>query len=242
MVKTARIFPKKIQSGITFSQKDKGNEGLSFAVSKIGKKYSIESIGIAQQLFADTLNVLRNQLHFINQVHSDEVQIVDSNIKVITGDAMISKSKEIIICISVADCVGITLFDTKNELIAGIHSGWRGTHKNIVSKTIETMKNEFGSEAKNILAYVSPSASQKLYEVQDDVSSLFESQYVNIVNSKKYLDVASKVEDQLKEMGIESKNIERDHTCTISNEQFHSYRRDGNMFGLNVVYIGQILN
>lgn len=242
MVKKATIFPNNVQSGITLTQRKDGSDGVSFAVSTVGKRYTLDSIRKAQQLFSNTLNVQREQLRFIHQIHSDVIQIVEKNTEIPSGDAFITKSKEIVLCISVADCVGITLYDPMNELIAGIHSGWRGTSKNIVSKTIETMKNEFGTEGKNVLAYVSPSASQQLYEVQEDVSSLFESKYVNIVDSKKFLDVAANVVDQLKEMGIESKNIERDHTCTISNEQFHSYRREGNLFGLNVVYISQILN
>jgi len=241
-VKRATIFPNQIHSGITLTQINSNPIGASFAVSKVGKKYSVESIQIAQQNFSNTLGIQRNQLQFLEQVHSDIIHIIDEWTPNIIGDAIITPSKDLVLCISVADCVGITLYDTENELIAGIHSGWRGTVRNIVGKTILTMMNEFGTKPSKLVAFISPSASQKKYIVQNDVSSLFNSKYVCTIDSNIHLDVQMNVFDQLVESGIQIHNIECDKSCTISNDQFHSFRRDGEMFGLNVVYIHQIFS
>jgi hypothetical protein len=241
-VKSATIFPNQIHSGITLTQINTNPIGTSFAVSKVGKKYSVESIQIAQQNFSTTLGIQRNRLQFLEQIHSDTIHIVNEWTPNLSGDAVITSSKNLVLCISVADCVGITLYDTENQLIAGIHSGWRGTVKNIVGKTIQTMKNEFNTKPSKLLAFISPSASKEKYIVQNDVSSLFDSKYVCTIDSNIHLDVQKNVFDQLVETGVQLHNIECDNSCTISNNQFHSFRRDGEMFGLNVVYIHQIFS
>lgn len=236
-VKRATIFPNEIHSGITLTQINTNPIGTSFAVSKIGKKYSVESIKIAQQNFSTTLGIQRNQLQFLEQVHSDRIHIIKEWTPNLSGDAIITSSKNLVLCISVADCVGITLYDAENQLIAGIHSGWRGTVKNIVGKTIQSMMIEFGTKPSKLLAFISPSASQQKYVVQNDVSSLFDSKYVCTIDSNIHLDVQKNVFDQLVESGVQLHNIECDKSCTISNNQFHSFRRDRVMFGLNVVFI-----
>ncbi len=239
-VKVAKIFPTIVQSGITLTQTQNERSGVSFSISKIGVKYSIDSIRNAQIDFANSLNVSREKLQFIEQIHSDKIEIVREKTIGINGDALITKSKELVLCISVADCVGITIFDPLNEVIAGVHSGWKGTLENIVGKTIQKMTIEFGSKPASLLAYISPSASQKMYEVQEDVCSLFNPQYVCKINSKYFLDVHENVLQQMLECGLNIQNIEQDKSCTVSDRNFHSYRRDGKNFGLNVVYIHQI--
>lgn len=238
-LKTATIFPKEIHSGITLTQINANPFGASFAISKVGKKYSIESIRNAQEDFSTTLGVQRNQLQFLEQIHSDTVHLVNDWTPNLKGDAIISSSKSLVLCISVADCVGITLYDQEHQIIAGVHSGWRGTFNNIVGKTILTMVEKFSTNPSKLFGYVSPSASQRMYQVQNDVSSLFDSKYVRTIDTNIYLDVQTNVLDQLIEMGMQPKNIEQDRSCTISDLQFHSFRRDGEMFGLNVVYIHQ---
>ena len=238
-VKKATIFPKEIHSGITLTQINSNPIGASFAVSKVGKKYNVESIELAQQQFSSLLGVQRNQLQFLEQIHSDTIHIVNEWTPYLKGDAIITPSKELVLCISVADCVGITLFDYEHTIIAGVHSGWRGTTSNIVGKTVQTMINTYGTNPTKLLAYISPSASQRMYKVQNDVSSLFDEKYVCKIEENILLDVKMNVFDQMVDIGIQRKNIECDNSCTISNPQFHSFRRDGNMFGLNVVYIHQ---
>jgi len=238
-VKRATIFPEEIHSGITLTQRNSNENGISFAISKVGKRYSVESIQIAQQNFSTSIGVQRNQLQFLEQIHSDTIHIVNEWTPNLKGDAIITPSLDLALCISVADCVGITLYDYEHKIIAGVHSGWRGTLSNIVGKTINTMMIEFGTIPSKLMGYISPSASQKMYEVQKDVSSLFDLKYISQINAKTYLDVQKNVLDQLLETGMQQQNIEQDRSCTISDQQFHSFRRDGEMFGLNVVYIHQ---
>lgn len=66
-----------------------------------------------------------------------------------------------------ADCaiVGLSHRDPNVDFIALVHSGWKGTAKNIVGKTVESVKAIFGNEvSKDLEAYVSPFAKSCCYE------------------------------------------------------------------------------
>jgi copper oxidase (laccase) domain-containing protein len=52
----------------------------------------------------------------------------------IIGDAVITDLKGIAIGVKTADCVPILLYDRSKNLIAAVHSGWRGTSKNMLVK------------------------------------------------------------------------------------------------------------
>ena len=60
----------------------------------------------------------------------------------ITGDAIVSKLKNIGIGILTADCAPILFYDPKKKIIGCVHSGWRGALNGVIKKTVEKF-NEF---------------------------------------------------------------------------------------------------
>ncbi len=91
---------------------------------------------------------------------------------------MVTARKNIALAVSIADCTPILIYDKKNKIIAGVHSGWRGTYKRILEKTIRKMLKEFNSDPQNIIAYLGPSICQKHYEVGDEVAKKFTREFV----------------------------------------------------------------
>src|SRR5690606_20508941 len=81
--------------------------------------------------------------------------------------------KDVFLTVSVADCLPVFLFDPKNEVIASIHAGWRGTAENIVSKTISKISEQFGTASEDIIAFMGPGISQEYFEVGEEVGELF---------------------------------------------------------------------
>ena len=55
-------------------------------------------------------------------------------------DAVITDLEQTCIGVSTADCIPVLLHDTKRDVIAAIHAGWRGTVAMIVCKAIDKMK------------------------------------------------------------------------------------------------------
>lgn len=190
-----------------------------------------------KELLASVLNINPKQLIFQNQIHSDIVRIVNSNSKVETSDALITAEKNIYLCVKIADCCGVLLFDKGNNIIAAIHSGWKGTMQNIVRKSILEMISEYKTNPEEVLAYLTPCGSDCCYEVKFDVAQYFPNSIKQISKEKYLLDLKNEIKNQLINCGILLENIEISKECTICNTEYHSYRRDKENAGRAVAFI-----
>lgn len=225
----------QIISGVTKRNLQIDKFGFSISQASI---YNESEINNMKKLLAEDLNYNSDSLIFQKQIHSDIVNKVDSEIKGLEGDAFISKTKGIILNVSIADCAAILLYDPNNEAIGAIHSGWKGTKENIVSKTIELMSSEFGTESKNLFCYISPCAGADVYEVENDVAQYFPQSTQHISDNKYLFDNRKEILLQLLAEGVIEKNIELNNICTIKDNNYHSYRRDKNLSGRMSAFIG----
>ncbi len=230
------IFPKdKIVSGVTTKNTLFEPYGLTFSVSK----YVSESIVKTNiEKLASYLNINPSNLKFLRQSHSDKICIVDKNFQPTYGDALVTGYKGIVLAVKVADCAGILIFDPKNEIIAAVHSGWRGSNKRILHRTIELMHKEFGTNPQDLIAYISPLASGERYEVGEEVAKLFPRSTIKNSYGKYFFDNKRELLFQFEEIGVSRSNIEVSTLCTISSANLHSYRREGERSGRMAVFIG----
>jgi len=159
----------------------------------------------------------RKKLLFMKQIHSDIVEIVDKNWLTKECDAMISRDKDVALCVVVADCIPVILEDKFQGVVAVAHAGREGSYKGIIDKTILKMKNEF--KCKDIKIFFGPSIKKCCYEVGKEVIGGFE-EFTCVKNDKIYLDLIELNKKKLK-------NVEVMPTCTCCNENYFSYRRDG---------------
>ena len=134
-----------------------------------------------------------------------------------------------------ADCVPLYFLDRKNRSIGLSHSGWRGTVGRMGQKTLETMKQEFGTNPEDVIACVGPSICQDCYEVGPEVIGEFEkefdSRYHDVLfykkeNGKYQLDLWAANKIVLMEAGVPETNISVTDICTYCNpDLMFSHRR-----------------
>lgn len=222
-----KIFPKNIISGVT-----KRNLSL-FPPFGFNLKNSDH-----REKLAEYLGVNQNSLIIQAQSHSDTISIADFN-KANKSDAIITNKENLILNVSIADCAAILLYDPKNKVIAGVHSGWRGTKKEILPKTINTLINKYVSNPKDLCLYFSPMASVERYEVGEEFAEFFPNS-VNKQNNNFYFDNLKQILLDIEEFDIPAKNIEIANVCTISNIEYHSFRRDADKSGRMSAFIGMI--
>lgn len=187
------------------------------------------------------INLEKIKLHYnlqdvgyLNQIHSDLIFNFDGHIK--DGDALVTNKKKIAIGVFTADCVPVILVDTTKGVMAAIHSGWRGTKKLIVSKTIERLQLDYGTRAKDIRVYIGPHIGRCCYEVSSELIEEFthEDIYSNIkISNNNKLDLEKCILTQIKERGIKEENIITTNICTSCNKQYelYSYRTGENKRG-----------
>lgn len=171
----------------------------------------------------ETLNA--KAVCMINQVHSNKIVFCDDESKVENADGIYIDKENIFYGIKFADCMPVVLFDTKNRIGLCLHAGWRGSKLKIAKKAVKLLK-EKGSNPKDIIATFGPHICGQCYEIQDDVASQFESEFIRNCNNKTYLDLSLINKTQLIEEGVESINIIDMGICTYENNEFFSYRRD----------------
>lgn len=185
--------------------------------------------------FFEQIGLSDNSISFQRQIHSDIIKTVDNSGDCGQSDALITNKKGLGLAVIIADCTPIFIYDYKNQVIASVHAGWRGTAQNILGKTLNKLLKEFNSKPENLNVYVGPSISQNNYEVGEEVAEKFEKKYL-IKRDKKYLlDVSGVNYDILLESGIPKVRIQRSALCTFEySGLFHSYRRDGNLSGRSI--------
>jgi len=182
-----------------------------------------------RQKLAQKMGYSYEKLIYMNQIHSNNVQIVDENSpKLIENcDAIITNSKNLPLMVMVADCIPILLFDEKKQVIAAIHAGRNSTFLKITQITAQNMIDKFSCKPKNIKAVLGPSIQKCCYEVSSKLVLIVKNSFgLEFVNDRN-IDLQGINKKLLSEIGI--KNIEISPICTkCSNKPYFSYRKDKN--------------
>ena len=195
-----------------------------------GSKDNKNNINKNLNFVAKTMAVKRDKLVLMHQTHSNKViEIKKHNCKKkIVADAMITKLKDLTICVVTADCVPIIIYDIKNEIIGCIHAGWKGAFCGIIDNTIKRIK-KLNSNNK-IYAGVGPCIGEKSYEVDIKFYKKFLSKsrknkiYFKHKNeTKKLFNLRKFVTDKLLKLSVKVDQVNKDTFAEKSN--FFSYRR-----------------
>lgn len=166
------------------------------------------------------------------QTHSDIIRYIDAPGAPRESDAMITDKYNLGLGIGVADCTPVFIYDYKKKIIAGVHSGWRGTEKKILLKTLLMLGQKFDSGKKDLVVYIGPSICSRNYEVGREVAELFDEQFLSSKGDKFLLDVAGANYQMLMDYGLKKNQVEISELCTFEEaELLHSYRRDGKKSG-----------
>lgn len=200
---------------------------LSYSVGE--KKEIVEQ---NRNIFFYGIGLNENKVSYQMQVHEDKISCVEGSGICGESDALITTKKNLGLAISSADCPAIFIYDPMNEVIAAVHSGWRGTEKQILKKTIQKLKSDFNCNSTNLICYIGPSISQTNYKVDEEVASKFDEEFILKKGNKFLLNLSGANYKMLVEEGVKRVNIQVSGLCTYEFETLlHSYRRDGQKSG-----------
>lgn len=223
-IEKINVFPDSITAGITLKNEAEFPPN-GFSVSKTDI-ISEDIVQAHRKALSDFLGVDFSNMKFQRQVHGDHIRIIDDNSEILESDGMITSQKGLVLSVSIADCAAILIYDQANNVVAGIHSGWRGTKLKIANKAIALMQQEFNSKPSNLICYISACASGKNYEVGEDVAQHFPRSVSKLKSGKYLFDNKREIKFQLIESGVDENSIHVSDICTIENEKYHSFRRD----------------
>lgn len=148
-------------------------------------------------------------------------------------DGLILTNNNQAIYLNFADCTPVIIFDAIKNIGAVSHAGWRGTAGNISSKTVEKMKEEFGSNPQDLKCAIGPAISFCCYNVGEEVLEKVKMTVKNfdrlseIREGNIYIDLKGINKQQLIEVGVKPENIDVCPYCTVcNNDLFFSYRNE----------------
>ena len=156
-------------------------------------------------------------------------------------DGLITNVPGLILGTFYADCVPLLFVDPVHHAIGCSHSGWRGTVGEMGKKTVEAMREAYGSLPEDIFAAIGPSICQDCYEVSEDVIRQFrknfpedcwDALFYQKENQKYQLNLWKANELIFYEAGILPEHIAVTNLCTHCNSEIlYSHRQAGDARG-----------
>lgn len=184
----------------------------------------------------------------IKQVHGDTV--VEASTQIVEADAHFTRDPFLALQIKTADCLPIFAVDPVQKNIVGIHAGWRGVASQITLKSLHKLVS-LGGQPENFRVVIGPHIRKQSFEVDEPVwaqlmdsipatfNHEFKKFYEPLPNEKFKIDLEGIVRTQIKELKVPEKNIDSVEIDTLSNQAWHSFRRDKEQSGRNVSFIAR---
>ncbi|MBN1928708.1 MAG: peptidoglycan editing factor PgeF [Chlorobiaceae bacterium] len=176
------------------------------------------------------------------QVHGTEIAVVTAPGKLDGYDALITNVRGLFVGILTADCYPILIHDRRTGASGAAHAGWQGTAGRIAEKTVNAMRDAFGTRPADCLAWVGTGISAEHYEIGDEVAARFDHRYLKASPSgegRQLLDLSAANRDQLLEADIPAEQVQCSGFCSYRDaDLFFSYRRDNGKTGRMLALIG----
>ena len=126
----------------------------------------------------DLITIRQCHTGIIQRVNAADLPLTTPDGKaLLRGDALYTRDPNLLLGILTADCVPVLVADTRTRAVAAFHAGWRGTLARIVERGIGTLRRDFGSRPKDLIAAIGPSIGPCCYAVGEQVRDEFNSQF-----------------------------------------------------------------
>ncbi|MGK2349332.1 polyphenol oxidase family protein [Actinomyces sp. W5033] len=185
---------------------------------------------------------------WMNQVHSATVALASGGRQAPTADALVLDLRDSATnppaaraaAVLVADCVPLLLATSDGALTAAVHAGRRGMLDGVVPAAVSALARR-GADPADLWAAIGPCVCGSCYEVPEHMRRAGAAAEPACATTTRWgtpgLDVAAGVVAQLVRLGVH--RVDRPGWCTLEDERFYSYRRDGTTGRLAGVVVGQ---
>jgi hypothetical protein len=120
-----------------------------------------------------------------------------------------------------ADCLPVAL--GANGVVAMVHAGWRGLAAGVLEEGVRALRELDGDG--DLVAVIGPGAGPCCYEVGEEVHAAFGGAHGIGSPPSRRIDLKAIARDRLLVAGVSE--VRDVAACTICDERFFSYRREG---------------
>ena len=200
-------------------------------------------------IFSEKLCEIPDNIIFMDQTHSDNIIFlkkkkedngffkIDNALK--NTDAVITKLKDTVLCAMTADCVPVLIYEKNSNIIAAVHSGWKGCVRNITLKTIFKIC-EIGKlkDLSGFTVFIGPCICGNCYEVGNEFAENIKKTYTEFMSflsvkpgGKIYFNLKQSIIIPLINAGVIKNNIFDSGLCTYENPSIFFSHRKNNISG-----------
>lgn len=193
-----------------------------------------EAVSENRRRFFEAIGTSELQVAGGYQVHGTGIKVVETPGSYDGYDAFVTGVPGIFLCVTIADCVPVLIYDPVKKAVAAIHAGWRGTVGEIALKTIDCLVETFGTEPSDCIAYIGTSISYDCFEVSAEVANEFDGglKRPGELPGKYMVDLKEANRRQLLRAGLKEEFTEVSSYCTAAdNTRFFSHRKEGGKTG-----------
>jgi YfiH family protein len=211
------------EGGVSDGPFESLNVGLAVGDSPVRVRENLASIRTALEA---------EELIGVRQVHGVDAVVLSKDHPVSgetppSADALITDVPGKGLVIKLADCQGVVLYDPEKNVVALVHSGWRGNVGNILGKTVRRMEQDFACRSGALYAAIGPSLGPCCGEFQGH-EGYFPESFRRFQVRENYFDLWAVSCWQLLEAGVPARNMEVFGVCTRCRaDLFYSYRKEG---------------
>jgi YfiH family protein len=189
------------------------------------------------------------ELRTLSQVHGAEVIRAELAPTGSQADAVIAEQPGLLLGIQTADCVPVLFFDPRRRAIGAAHAGWRGTAARVAARTVQAMRDAYGSRPDELRVLLGPAIGPCCFEVGPEVRTALEEaapgagaaagvgpnggDTVSLWRANRLI---------LEDAGVSPEHLAVVGQCTRCRvDLFPSFRRDGKACGRMLAFIGLTL-
>ncbi len=138
---------------------------------------------------------------------ADKGQGIVDNTEIAVTDGIATDEKRIALFLPLADCTGAIMYDPKRSALMVSHLGRHSSEQYGARKSVEFMKEKFGSHPEDILVWLSPAPNGTAYPIW-------------VRNNQSSHDVTR---NDLLEAGVNPENIQISSVDTITDKNYFSH-------------------
>jgi purine-nucleoside/S-methyl-5'-thioadenosine phosphorylase / adenosine deaminase len=149
-------------------------------------------------------------------------------------DGHATRHPDVLLAVTTADCVPVSIVDADGGAVAILHAGWRGTAAGVLERGLAVLAELAASEPEALYVHLGPAICASCYEVGPEV---FEALGQPRPRGPAHLDLRATLAERALVQGVDADNITISEHCTrCTGSGLFSHR--GGDVGRQVGYLG----
>lgn len=185
----------------------------------------------ARQAVLSTLGLGVRPAFLLRQVHGTGIVAVrDAEAPAIApeADGLLTELPGILLCVFVADCVPLFLWEKTGKAAGVFHAGWRGAADGMPRAAVKAFGEHYGIKPEDLRFRIGPHIRKCCFRVGPETAERFRPASRIRRDGGLFVDLDGEVRAQLEESGVPDAAVVRlPRECTgCESEMFFSYRHE----------------